>query len=84
VVSRLAGEPIAVLCKHYIDTTRYEVANTVHTRPLKAGAALAGVCDLLKDLVPFLGGVGSQGFAVAYIHPSAWKMNSANFALTEF
>src|SRR5215208_1940429 len=44
MIGRLAGEPIAVLCQHHIDTTtRYEVPHPVHVDPLKAGAALSGV-----------------------------------------
>ena len=62
-VIRLAGEPTAVLCQHYIDaTTRYEVPHAVHTWPLQACAALTGVYYLLEDLVAFSGGVLPQGF----------------------
>jgi hypothetical protein len=44
VVGGLAGEPVAVLCQHHIDTTtRHEIPHTVHAGPLKAGAALSGI-----------------------------------------
>ena len=44
VIGRLAGEPIAVLCEHHIDTASgHEVPHAVHARPLQACAALSGV-----------------------------------------
>jgi hypothetical protein len=62
MVSRLAGEPIAVLCEHHSHTaTRYEISHTVHTWPLKARATLSGVYYLLKDLVAFSGCVLPKG-----------------------
>ena len=58
MIRGLAGESVPILRQHHIDTTtRYEVTHTVHTRPLKARAALSGVYYLLEDLVPFTGGV---------------------------
>jgi hypothetical protein len=62
VVSRLAGEPIAVLCQHHRDaTTRYEIPHAVHPWPLQAGTALSGVYYLLQYLVAFTGGVLPKG-----------------------
>src|SRR5215211_3468594 len=44
VISRLAGEPITVLCQHHIHpASSYEVPHAVHAWPLKACAALSGV-----------------------------------------
>jgi hypothetical protein len=58
VIRRLAGEPIAVLRQHDIDTaTRYEVPHAVHSRPLKACAALSGIYYLLENCVAFTGSV---------------------------
>jgi len=49
-----------VLSEHYGDAAgSYEVPYTVHTGPLKAGAALSRVYYLLEDLVALSGGVGS-------------------------
>src|SRR5215208_7403238 len=63
VIRWLTGEPIAVLCKHHRDAPGgHEIPHTVHTWPLKAGAALSGVYYLLQDLVAFTGGVLPQGF----------------------
>ena len=63
VVGGLAGEAVAVLCQHHMDTSGgHKIPHAVHAWPLKAGAALSGVCYLLKDLIPFSGSVVSQGF----------------------
>src|SRR5215204_522088 len=44
MVGGLAGEPVAVLCQHHGGaTSSHEVPHTVHTWPLKAGAALSGI-----------------------------------------
>src|SRR5215217_6688785 len=58
VIGGLAGEAVPILCQHHIDTTTgYQVPHTVHTGPLKAGAALSGVRYLFEDLVALSRGV---------------------------
>ena len=48
MVGRLSREPVAVLCQHHSNAPgRHEVPYTVHTRPLKARAALSGVLYFL-------------------------------------
>jgi hypothetical protein len=59
----LAGEAVPILCQHHRDAaTGHEVSYTVHTRPLKACAALAGVLHFLEYLESLLCCVLSQGF----------------------
>src|SRR5215208_4561976 len=63
MIGRLAGNAIPILRQHHGNApSGHEVPHTVHTWPLKAGAALSGIYYLLEDLVPLSGGVGSQSF----------------------
>src|SRR5215213_6747896 len=58
VIGRLTGEAVPILCQHHGNAPGgHEVPHAVHTGALQAGSALSGVLHLLKDLVPFTGGV---------------------------
>lgn len=60
MISGLAGDAVSVLSEHNRDPTgSHEVPHTVHTWPLKAGAALSRVRYFFEDLVPFTAGVVS-------------------------
>jgi hypothetical protein len=61
MVSRLAGEAVPVLGEHHRDAPGgREVTHAVHAGPFEARPALAGVCDLLENLVALSGGVVSE------------------------
>src|SRR3712207_3234461 len=61
VVGRFPREAVPVLREHHRDVpSLHEVPHPVHPRPLEACPALAGVRDLLEDLVALFGGVLSQ------------------------
>jgi hypothetical protein len=63
MVGGFAGETVAVLRQHHRDAAGgHQVPNSVYAGPLQPGAALTSVLHLLDDLVPFAGGVVSQGF----------------------
>ena len=58
VVSGFPGETVPILGQHHGDTAGgHKVPHPVHTGPLKARPALAGVGDFLENLEPFSGGV---------------------------
>src|SRR5687768_3046959 len=62
-VGGFAAETVPILCEHHIDAaSAHQVPHAVHTWPLKASAALAGVYYLFEDLVAFTGSVLPQGF----------------------
>src|SRR5215204_1340504 len=63
MIGWLTCEAVPVLSEHHGDSADgHEVAHTVHARPLEARSALAGVRNLLEDLVPFSASVISQSF----------------------
>ena len=58
----LTGEAVPILSMYDRHaSSNYQVPHAVHAGPLQAGAALAGVLDLLEDLVAFAGSVVSEG-----------------------
>ena len=62
VVRGLTGEAVPVLREHHRDaSSSYEVPHAVHAGALQGSAALAGVGDLLYDLVALALAVGAQG-----------------------
>src|SRR5829696_3933450 len=63
VIGWFAGKAVPVLDQHHRDAPRcHQDPHAVHAWPLQARPALAGVGDLLEDLVAFSGGVLAQGF----------------------
>src|SRR5215204_1762859 len=61
-VGRFPAEAVPVLSEHYGDAAPgHKVSYAVHAWPLQAGPTLSGVRYLVKELVAFSGGVGSQG-----------------------
>jgi hypothetical protein len=58
VVGRLSSEAVPVLGQHHRDTAgSHHVPHPIRSRAPKARATLAGVRDLLKDLVALAGRV---------------------------